>query len=46
VSIPAQTRRSIPLRVSARPTVADITARLVTMANPSVPDDSSTSHPT
>jgi hypothetical protein len=51
VSIPAQTRRSIPLRVPARPTVADIAARLVTMANQSVanqsvPDEPSTGHPT
>jgi hypothetical protein len=29
VSIPAQTRRSIPMLAPARPTVADITARLV-----------------
>lgn len=46
MSIPAQTRRSIPLRVPARPTVADIAARLVTMANQSVSGESSTSHPT
>jgi hypothetical protein len=39
VSIPAQTRRSIPLRPPARPTVADIVTRLVDMAKQ---DDQST----
>jgi hypothetical protein len=42
VSIPAQTRRSIPLHPPARPTVADIASRLLAMAKQRDLDDQST----
>ncbi|HYS40215.1 MAG TPA: hypothetical protein VEO01_31750 [Pseudonocardiaceae bacterium] len=42
-SVPAQTRRSIPLSAPAKPTVADIVARLMTMAAQTGPDESSRS---